>query len=79
MLCAMFRAKQTKYELKITTQETTKRAEQDSSLPADQSILPRGLSLNQGDLDTINHANVISIHGPSHQSPRTMILVHTAH
>ena len=79
MLCAKFRAKQTKFELTITNQETTKRAEQDSSQPADQPFLPRGLSLNQGDLDPRNHGNVISIHGPSHQSPRTMNVVHTAH
>ena len=75
----MFRAKQTKFGLTITNQETTKRAEKDSSLPADQSNLPRGLSLNQGDLDPSNHGNVICIDGPNHQSPRTMIVVHTAH
>ena len=79
MLCAKFRAKQTKFEHKITHQETTKKPEQDSNLPADQPTFPRGLSLNQGDLDQRNHGNVISIHGPSHQSPRTMIVVHTAH
>ena len=79
MLCAMFRAKQFKCELTITDQETTKRAEQDNSRHADHPNFPRGLSLNKGDLDPRNHGNVISIHGPSHQSPRTMIVVHTAH
>ena len=79
MLCAKFRAKQTKFELTITNQETTKRAEQDNSLLADQPTFPRGLSLNQGDLDPRNHGNVIYIHGPSHQNPITMIVVHTAH
>ena len=54
VLCAKFRAKQTKFELTITNQETTKRAEKNSSLPADQPTLPRGLSLNQGDLEPNN-------------------------
>ena len=79
MLCANFRVKQTKFELTITNQETTKRAEQDSSLPADQPTLPRGLSLNQGEMDPNNHGNVISIHGQRHQFRRTMIVKHTAH
>ena len=79
MLCAKFRAEQTKFELAITNQGTTKRAEQNSSLPADRPTLPRGLSLNQGDMEPKNHGNVISIHGPRHQGLRTMIVVHTAH
>ena len=79
MLCTMFRAKQTKFELAITNQETTNRAEQNSILPADQPTLPRGLSLNQGDLEPNHHGNVISIQGPSHKGPRTMIVVHTVH
>ena len=79
MLCAMYRTKQTKFELTIPNHETTKRVVKDSTLPADQPTLPRGLSLNQGYLEQNNHGNLISIHGPSHQSPRTMNVVHTAH
>ena len=79
MLYAKFRAKQTKFELRITNQETTKRVEQNSSVPADQPTLPRGFNLNQGDLEPNNHGNVIFIHGPSHQSARTMNVVHTAY
>ena len=75
----MFRAKQTRFELTITNNETTKRAEQKSCLPADQPTLPRGLSINQGDLEPNNHENVIFIHGPSHEGKKTMIVVHTAH
>ena len=75
----MFWDKQTKFELTITNHETIKGVEQDSSLPADQPTLPRGLSHNQGDLDPKNHGNVISIHGPRHKIPRTMIVKHTAH
>ena len=81
MFCAKFRGKQTKFELTITNQEKTMRAEQDSSLPADQPTMPRRLSLNQGDLEPHNHGNrnVFSIHGPRRESPRTMIVVHTVH
>ena len=79
MLCSMFPAKRTKFEQTITNQERTKRAEQNSSLPADQPTLPRALSLNQGDLEPKNYGYVISIHGTSHQGARTMIVVHTAH
>ena len=78
MLCAKFRVKQTKFKLTITNQETTKRVEQDNSLPADQATLSRGLCLNQGDLDPNNHGNVICIYGPSHRIPRTVIVKHTA-
>ena len=75
MLCA----KQAKLELTIHNQETTKRVVKDNTLPADQPTLPRGFSLNQGNLEPKHHGNLISIHGPSHQSPRTMNVVHTAY
>ena len=52
-------------------------AGQNSKTPADQLTLQRGLSLNQGDLGPNNHGNVISIHGPSHQGPRSMLEAHT--
>ena len=44
---------------------------------ADQPTLQHDPSLNHGDLDLTNHGDVISIHGPSHKGPRTMLKVHT--
>ena len=45
--------------------------------PADQPTLQHDPSLDHGDLDLTNHGDVISIQGPIHKGPRTMLIVHT--
>ena len=44
-----------------------------------QPTLHHHLSLNQTSQDLRNQGNNIYVHGPSHQGPRTMLIVHAAH
>ena len=44
-----------------------------------QPTLQHHQSHNQMNQDLSNQGNITSVHGASHQGPRTMLIVHTAH